>query len=54
MVVRLTPEAGGGTRVDVRSVSRVGVGDAGANARRVRSFLFDLADRLGKAGLLKG
>lgn len=54
VVVRLTPEADGGTRVDVRSVSRVGVGDAGANARRVRSFLFDLADRLGKAGLLKG
>jgi len=54
VVVRLTPEADGGTRVDVRSVSRVGVGDAGANARRVRNFLFDLADRLGKAGLLKG
>jgi len=54
VVVRLTPETDGGTRVDVRSVSRVGLGDAGANARRVRNFLFDLADRLGKAGLLKG
>jgi uncharacterized protein (DUF1499 family)/NADH:ubiquinone oxidoreductase subunit K len=54
VVVRLTPGADGDTRVDVRSVSRVGVGDAGANARRVRNFLFDLADRLGKAGMLKG
>lgn len=54
VVVRLTPQPDGGTRVDVRSVSRVGVGDAGANARRVRNFLFDLADRLGKAGLLQG
>jgi uncharacterized protein (DUF1499 family) len=54
VVVRLTPQTDGGTRVDVRSVSRVGVGDAGTNARRVRNFLFDLADRLGKAGLLKG
>ncbi|MHB8534149.1 MAG: DUF1499 domain-containing protein [Sulfuricaulis sp.] len=48
VVVRLTPETGGGTRVDVRSVSRVGLGDAGANARRVRGFLSDLAQRLGQ------
>jgi uncharacterized protein (DUF1499 family) len=38
VVVRLTPlEAR--TVVDVRSVSRVGRGDAGTNARRVREFL---------------
>jgi uncharacterized protein (DUF1499 family) len=38
IVVRLRP-AGIGTRVDVRSKSRVGMGDAGTNARRVRAFL---------------
>ena len=38
VIVRLTPlEAR--TVVDVRSVSRVGRGDAGTNARRVREFL---------------
>lgn len=31
-----------GTRIDMRSVSRVGVGDLGVNARRVRDFLSDL------------
>jgi uncharacterized protein (DUF1499 family) len=29
----------GGSRIDVRSKSRVGLGDVGANARRVRAFL---------------
>ncbi len=38
VVVRLRFE-GGATRVDVRSKSRVGLGDAGANAIRVRAFL---------------
>lgn len=38
VVVRLRA-AEGGTRVDVRSKSRVGRGDLGANARRVRAFL---------------
>lgn len=36
--VRLTPW-GAGTRVDVRSVSRVGVSDVGTNARRIFSFM---------------
>ena len=36
-------ETAGGTEVDVRSVSRVGVGDLGANARRIRVFLERLA-----------
>jgi len=36
-IVRLTPE-GAMTRVDVRSQSRVGLSDLGANARRVRDF----------------
>lgn len=38
VVVRVRPE-GSGSRVDVRSVSRVGRGDVGANARRIRAFL---------------
>ena len=36
-IVRLTPE-GASTRVDVRSKSRVGVSDLGANAARIRTF----------------
>jgi uncharacterized protein (DUF1499 family) len=43
VVVRLRP-AGAGTRVDVRSVSRVGVGDVGANAARIRALLRRLTD----------
>ena len=38
VIVRLRVE-GGGTRIDVRSKSRVGLGDAGTNAKRVRAFL---------------
>jgi uncharacterized protein (DUF1499 family) len=38
VVVRIRPE-GDGTRVDVRSKSRVGQSDLGVNARRVRAFL---------------
>jgi uncharacterized protein (DUF1499 family) len=41
VVVRLTPW-GTGTRIDVRSVSRTGVGDAGRNAARIRRFLQEL------------
>jgi uncharacterized protein (DUF1499 family) len=37
IVIRITPE-GAGSRVDVRSVSRVGRGDVGTNARRIREF----------------
>lgn len=42
IVVRVTPVPGG-SRIDVRSVSRVGKSDLGTNARRIRSYL----DRLG-------
>lgn len=38
IVVRISPAAGG-SRVDIRSVSRVGKSDVGTNARRVRTFL---------------
>jgi uncharacterized protein (DUF1499 family) len=38
VVVRIRP-AGAGSRIDVRSVSRIGVGDLGTNARRVRAYL---------------
>ena len=43
IVVRLTPW-GAGTRVDVRSVSRVGRSDVGTNARRIEQFLDRLQD----------
>ncbi len=43
VVVRARPTADGkGSIVDMRSVSRVGVGDLGYNANRVRDFLRDL------------
>jgi hypothetical protein len=45
-VVRVRPEEGGGTRVDMRSKSRVGRGDLGANAARIHDFL----QALGGAG----
>ena len=38
IVVRIRPD-GTGSRVDVRSVSRVGLSDLGANARRIEEFL---------------
>ena len=39
--VRITP-AEGASRIDIRSRSRVGRGDAGANARRIRAYLEEL------------
>lgn len=41
VVVRVRPH-GGGSRVDIRSVSRVGRSDLGTNARRIRAFIHDL------------
>jgi hypothetical protein len=38
VVIRVEAD-GAGSRVDVRSVSRVGVGDVGANAARIRAYL---------------
>lgn len=45
VVIRTRP-APGGSVVDVRSVSRVGVSDLGVNARRVTAFLADLKDQM--------
>ncbi len=39
VVVRVLPAGTTGSRVDIRSRSRVGRGDAGANAGRIRKFL---------------
>ncbi len=41
IVIRVGPD-GNGSRVDMRSISRVGIGDLGFNAERVRAFLTDL------------
>ena len=38
VVVRVKPE-GAGSRVDVRSLSRVGRSDVGKNASRIRAYL---------------
>jgi uncharacterized protein (DUF1499 family) len=38
IVIRVSPRVGG-SDIDLRSVSRVGVGDMGANAARIRAFL---------------
>ena len=38
VVIRVRP-ADGGSRVDVRSLSRVGGGDVGTNAKRIRAYL---------------
>jgi uncharacterized protein (DUF1499 family) len=42
IVIRVLPEAQG-SRVDIRSVSRVGRGDVGANAKRIRQFMARLS-----------
>lgn len=43
IVVRVQP-SGNGSRVDVRSLSRVGKSDFGVNANRIRKFLRQLAE----------
>ena len=47
IAIRVRPaEDGGAVRIDVRSVSRVGQSDLGANAERVRTYLKKLRERL--------
>jgi uncharacterized protein (DUF1499 family) len=48
IAIRVQPE-GSGARIDMRSVSRVGVSDLGANAARMRPFLAALRTRLQEA-----
>lgn len=43
VVIRVRP-APGGSRVDMRSVSRLGASDLGVNARRIREFMRDLRE----------
>lgn len=38
VVIRIAPD-GSGSRIDVRSVSRVGLSDVGKNAKRIRAFV---------------
>jgi uncharacterized protein (DUF1499 family) len=45
IVIRVRP-TDAGSRIDVRSVSRVGVSDVGTNAGRVRAYLAELKDRI--------
>lgn len=39
VVVRVSTAAGGVSRIDIRSVSRIGRGDRGVNAERIRAFM---------------
>ncbi len=45
IVIRIRPEDGG-SRIDIRSKSRVGLGDFGTNAARIEAFLERLEERL--------
>ncbi|HSA82520.1 MAG TPA: DUF1499 domain-containing protein [Geminicoccaceae bacterium] len=49
IVIRVRP-TDAGSRIDVRSTSRVGVGDVGKNAARIRAYLAALRARLAAAG----
>ncbi|AOS97556.1 hypothetical protein AUP74_02133 [Microbulbifer aggregans] len=49
VVVRVTATEDG-SRVDVRSSSRVGISDLGKNAERIRAFLSDLEARVRQVG----
>ena len=47
VVIRIrAQDDGSGTRLDIRSASRIGSSDFGANAKRIRAFLLDLNTRL--------
>jgi uncharacterized protein (DUF1499 family) len=49
ITVRIRPRADG-TRIDIRSASRLGNHDFGANAARVRRFLEEVSELAIKAG----
>jgi uncharacterized protein (DUF1499 family) len=48
VVVRVTPEQNG-SRIDVRSASRYGLSDFGANAKRIAALLTDIDDAVSEA-----
>jgi uncharacterized protein (DUF1499 family) len=48
IVIRIT-SAPGGSRIDARSLSRVGRSDVGTNARRIRAY-FKRLDQIAGAG----
>ena len=48
VVIRVSPTSDG-ARVDMRSASRYGLYDFGANAARIRSLLEDIDDAVGAA-----
>jgi hypothetical protein len=50
LVVIVATPAQGGTRIDMRSVSRVGISDLGANYRRLRAFGTELSEALRRSG----
>ena len=52
-VIRLSPQDNG-TRIDVRSKSRVGVSDLGANASRARGFFSKVRERVPNARVVAG
>ncbi|HKI98615.1 MAG TPA: DUF1499 domain-containing protein [bacterium] len=47
VLIEVRPRTDGGSTVAMRSKSRVGKGDLGANAKRIRAFLAALRQRLG-------
>jgi len=50
VIIRIQPLGEEGNyQVDMRSVSRIGVSDLGANAKRIQQFLQALAEALGRA-----
>jgi uncharacterized protein (DUF1499 family) len=42
VIIRIRPAEGGGSVVDLRSISRIGGSDIGANAERIRKFMKSL------------
>ena len=45
VVIRITPEDSG-SRLDIRSKSRIGIGDIGTNAARIEAYLEQLQERV--------
>ena len=54
VVIELRPASGAAIEVHMRSASRLGLSDMGANEARIRGFLNDLAARLSVTGSSQG